>query len=65
MQMFSNGDHLHDMSNPVFWGKNKENTTDSSCLISREVEKVKNRNRLSWETIMHETSNPVFLEKYF
>ena len=64
MQMFSIGDHLHEMSNPVFWEKNKKNITNSICLISWEMEKVKNKNRLSWETILHKTSNPVFL-KYF
>ena len=25
MQIVSNGDNLHEMSNPVFWKKNKEN----------------------------------------
>ena len=65
MQMFSFGDHLHEMSNPVFWEKNKKNITNSICLISWEMEKVKNKNRLSRETILHETSNPVFLKKYF
>ena len=24
MQIVSNGDNLHEMSNPVFWGKNKK-----------------------------------------
>ena len=40
MQIISNGDELHEMSNPVFW-KNKRNAIDlSSAEFAQRMVKV-------------------------
>ena len=42
MQIVSTGDNLHEMSNAVFWGKNKKNITNLSFAeLGQRVVKVK------------------------
>ena len=42
MQIVSNGDNLHEMSNPVLWGKNKNNVINfSSAELAQRVIRVK------------------------
>ena len=41
MHIVSNGDNLHEMSNPIFLGKNKKNITNfSSAELAKRVEKM-------------------------
>ena len=37
MQIFSNGDNMHEMSNPVFWDKEKKINNLSSAEIAQSV----------------------------
>ena len=44
MQIVSNGDNLHEISNPVFWGKKEKNIINlSSAEFALRVVKVKTR----------------------
>ena len=50
MHIVSNGDNLHEMSNPIFWGKKYENITNlSSAELAQKVVKVKVKNS-NWIT---------------
>ena len=40
MQIVSNGDNLHEMSNPVFWENKKNITNMSSVELAQRVVKV-------------------------
>ena len=39
MQVFSNGDNLHEMSNTVFWEKLKKKKIKITSLLSAELAK--------------------------
>ena len=51
MQIVSNGDNLHEISNPVFWEKNKKNVISlSSVEFTQRVVKVNNLNTVTAKT---------------
>ena len=37
MQIVSNGDNLHEMSNPAFWGKKKKTINSPSAEFTQRV----------------------------